>query len=332
MPAGSFGGHFGPPSGAGGGREDFQGAWKGGLVFTKTALLVNPRARHGPEGFDRLRRELAAAGGVILAAMPDGRTAFLAALETALARGAEFVVIGGGDGTLALAASVLAATQAVLVPAPLGSGNSFAWSLGYSPRLDQWWRGVRSGRVIAVDLGRAIAGGEQRVFLTAASLGVSSLLVESLSVEQKRRWGLMAWALEALDALKETPRLDLTVIADTGYDRFFTRQYVVLNGSALAGPFLAGEPEAYQDGELVGLTVGERPGGMLRAVSRLVMAGLVPNPAMHLRRGRQFDIFSQPPLVADLDGEPWRPPPLRLTVAQAALRVLLPGRAAPRLL
>lgn len=301
-------------------------------MLGKTALLVNPRARRGAEGYERLRQDLARRADLIVAEMPDGRDAFSQALRFALAREAEFVVVGGGDGTLALAAGILAGSRAVLVPAPLGTGNSFAWSLGYPPRLEGWWATVRDGRVTAVDLGDAVAGGERRAFLTSASLGVSSVLVGALSAEQKRRWGLMAWALGALGALQETPRLEITVISENGFDRFHTRQYVVLNGCALAGPFLAGDRDAYQDGELVGFSVGERAGGMIRAAGRLVLTGPVADPAMHVRRGRRLEIFSRPALVADLDGEPWRPPPLRLGVAPAALKVLVPGQRPARFL
>jgi len=48
----------------------------------------------------------------------------------AVKNGAGLVIVGGGDGTLTAAAGQLAKSKSVLGVLPLGTGNSFALSLG----------------------------------------------------------------------------------------------------------------------------------------------------------------------------------------------------------
>jgi len=64
----------------------------------------------------------------------------------------ELIIVAGGDGSMTLAAGLLAKKKCVLGVLPLGTGNSFALSLGITD-LDVAVEAIVSGREIAVDLG-----------------------------------------------------------------------------------------------------------------------------------------------------------------------------------
>ncbi len=60
-------------------------------------------------------------------------------------KGARLVIVGGGDGTMTAAAGELAKSKVVLGVLPLGTGNSFALSLGITdlelPSMRSWLDG-----------------------------------------------------------------------------------------------------------------------------------------------------------------------------------------------
>jgi len=113
-----------------------------------------------------------------------------AAISAALERlHARTIVIGGGDGTLGAAASVLiAARRTTLGILPLGTHNHFARQLGIPADLPGAVRMLKQGRRRRVDVGMV----NGHVFLNNASIGFYPSLVRSREHEQYRR-GLPKW-------------------------------------------------------------------------------------------------------------------------------------------
>lgn len=89
-------------------------------------------------------------------------------IEAKLGREPTLVVVGGGDGTLRVAAGVLAGTEHVLGILPLGTMNRFARSLGIPLELDEAVATLATGVDQRVDIGEV--NGE--VFLNTCMLGV----------------------------------------------------------------------------------------------------------------------------------------------------------------
>lgn len=85
------------------------------------------------------------------------------------------VAVGGGDGTLAGAAEVLAGQGRELAVLPLGTRNHFALQLGIPDKPEGWAAVAAHGAVEAVDVGRA----GERLFLNNLSLGLYSRLVRT---------------------------------------------------------------------------------------------------------------------------------------------------------
>ncbi len=95
------------------------------------ALVVNPLAtRTTPQLRSRIEAELAPLGLMDVAA-PNGAHNIKQAVERALAAGARSIAVLGGDGTIGIAAGVLADTGIPLIPLPGGSTNVLARGLGW---------------------------------------------------------------------------------------------------------------------------------------------------------------------------------------------------------
>lgn len=126
------------------------------------------------------------------------------------APGFDRVVIGGGDGSVRAAASVLAGSDLPLGILPLGTLNHFARDLGLPLDLEGAVRLTASGRVRLVDVGEV----NGRVFLNNSSLGIYPHLVAERDRYRSRgpaRW--LAAALALCRVFWRLPRPRVRVLA-----------------------------------------------------------------------------------------------------------------------
>jgi diacylglycerol kinase family enzyme len=137
------------------------------------------------------------------------------AIEGALARaekGAiDAVVIGGGDGSIRTAASVLAGTGVPLGVLPLGTLNHFAKDLGIPLKIEEAAATIAQGRTREVDL--AEVNGE--IFINNSSIGIYPYMVidrERRRAQHKlKKW--MAMLPAFLRMLRHFPRRRLRITA-----------------------------------------------------------------------------------------------------------------------
>src|SRR5688572_19466930 len=99
------------------------------------------------------------------------------------------VVVGGGDGTLRVAAGLLAGTEHVLGILPLGTMNRFARSLGIPMEFEDALATLMNGVDQRVDLGEM--NGE--VFLNSCMLGVYPEIVRVREQRRLRHPGWPRW-------------------------------------------------------------------------------------------------------------------------------------------
>jgi diacylglycerol kinase family enzyme len=113
----------------------------------------------------------------------------------------DIVVIGGGDGTVSAASSVLAGSDLPLGILPLGNFNHFARDLGVPLKLDKAIETIARNHVTSVDVGEV----NGRVFVNNSSLGIYPRLVAER--DRHRRRGLARWAAAALASCRVLWRL-----------------------------------------------------------------------------------------------------------------------------
>ena len=123
--------------------------------------FVNPLAGNA----DTAREALAAVGGFDVREVAPEMLA--AGVRGALHDGARRVLVAGGDGTLASAASVLSGTGAELAILPCGTLNHLARDLGVPLDLEAAARVARDGRPVPVDAATV----NDRLFLNTSSVG-----------------------------------------------------------------------------------------------------------------------------------------------------------------
>jgi YegS/Rv2252/BmrU family lipid kinase len=307
----------------------------------RTVLVVNALARSGEAEFARAREALERRGVALAAARRvDDPAALRRFIRAELARGADRVVVGGGDGTLSTAAGLLAGTRAALAILPLGTANDFARTLGIPADLARACRVVARGRVRTVDVG--LAG--RRAFLNAASVGVSSEVTRRVNGGLKRRAGALAYPLAGA-AAAGTPPFRARLVADGAVRHDgWALQVVIGNGRFHGGGRLVAPGARPDDGALDAYVLsapsGDDPGrpaarardllALARYAALLLRGRHVEHPRVLHLRAREVALRTDPPLEVDADGEVAGRTPAAFRVARAALRVVAPARPARR--
>lgn len=243
------------------------------------------------------------------------------AIGRAVQQGARLIVVGGGDGTLSTAASVLVNTDATLGVLPLGTLNHFAKDQQIPLDLAGAVGTVVAGRVKRVDVGEV----NGRVFINNSSLGIYPNIVRL-----RERLGFGKWiglAVATWMVLRRGSTLSITVTSD-GKDRRYETPFAFIgNNEYVVEGFDVGERKTMQDGNLSVYT--SRLTGRVGIV-RLAFRSLFK----YLRVGDDFDTVIARDFVIEArrrqlrvatDGEvTMQNMPLHYRSCAGALRVMVP--------
>lgn len=139
------------------------------------AVVLNASSGHGAavKVATHLTETFAAAGRGTRITLAKRGNEIRAAVQRAVEMGAETLVVGGGDGTVNIAASAVVGREIALGVLPLGTLNHFAKDVGIPLNLEQATRVILEGVVCKVDVGEV----NGRVFLNNSSLGVYPAIV-----------------------------------------------------------------------------------------------------------------------------------------------------------
>jgi len=230
------------------------------------------------------------------------------------------VVVAGGDGTLNEVANGLCGSNVPVALLPLGTVNVFALETGIPLSLEDACRLALEGRPRPISLGRI---GDE-VFLLMASVGWDAAAVARLRPVVKRRFGRLAYALSAVEALLAQPpgrvelhlpdgsrRSGFGVVAGNG--RYYGGRYVITPQASLFSERL----------ELCLLRRGSRL-AMLGYALRLGLHLPLRPPAVEFHGVQSVEIVGQD-VPVQVDGDAWGTLPVQLTCLPRALTVVLPA-------
>jgi YegS/Rv2252/BmrU family lipid kinase len=270
--------------------------------------------------YEEASRQLRAAGFSLLGSFPVDRPGQLeASLVAALDLEPDLLVVGGGDGTLSLAARHLAHRDVALGVLPLGTTNNFARTLGIPLNATAAVALLARGKVADVDLGQA----DGAMFANLVSVGLSGH-VANVRHDLKRVLGRAAYPLTALARLPRHRPFQVTITSDGGRHTLTTHQLNIANGSFHAGRPITGDASA-DDRLLLVYSLGGRSRlGLIGATIRHALLGARrthAEPAFLAIRELQLD--TTPPLPLDVDGEIHGRTPAQITLAANALRVMV---------
>jgi diacylglycerol kinase family enzyme len=238
------------------------------------------------------------------------------------------VAVGGGDGSISAAASVLAGTDIPLTVLPLGTFNHFARDLGLPLDLDAALALVAHGHAKSVDVGEL----NGRVFLNNSSLGIyPHLVVERDRVHRRgpARWGAAALAFCRVLWRLPTPRLRLRARGREVERK--TPCLFIGNNLYELDAFAVARRSRLDDGALC-LYIAHRHSrlALLYLAVRAFLGRLEPDRDFTLRRLDTVEVSSRRHrLPVALDGEVLiMETPLRYRIRPRALRVIVPAPVA----
>lgn len=241
---------------------------------------------------------------------------------------ADAVVVGGGDGTILTAATLLLPTAKALGVLPLGTMNLLARDLGLPLEVGAAAAALAAGGPRAIDIGEV----NGTLFLNSSVLGGFARMVRAREVS-RRRWGPLRWGALAVAGAKSliAPTvLDVTIQADDGgpaFDRS-TPLLAVATAPFRDGVGLTPQRESLTAGRL-GVYVTRRPGtsGLLSSVWRLLRGRWAADDDMDALAPQALTVRTRRPKALKVanDGEIVRlTTPLEYRIRPQALTVLAP--------
>jgi diacylglycerol kinase (ATP) len=233
----------------------------------------------------------------------------------------DLVVLGGGDGTMNLAADALIACGKPLGIIPVGTANDLARTLGIPPYVPDACRVIAAGRTRLIDLGQA----NGKYFFNVASIGLSAEVTRHHTGARKRWLRVLSYPLSVFDAYRTMRPFRARIRCDEQRSRVRAIQIAVGNGRHYGGGMTVAEDAAIDDGWLDVYCL--RPGSFWRLLTlfpALRFGRLRRREAVHVMRGRVVEIRTRRRLPVNTDGELTTRTPVLIKVAPQALSVFVP--------
>jgi len=241
--------------------------------------------------------------------------------------GAQAILVGGGDGTMAHAVDALAHRGATLGVLPLGTGNSFAQSIGLDAHdLDAAVAAVALGHVERIDLGRV----NGTYFANFATIGLSSEIAGATPTSVKSWSGPIAYALAAVRPLLTHAAFRARIRWKGGRLDLRTQDIIIANGRFFGSNPVT--PDAtIVDGRLSLFTTDDPSRiGALRTYVAFGMHDQTKLRHAHVINAAKFEIRTRAKQTISIDGSLLEKTPARLRVAPRALRVFVPEHGVAR--
>ena len=296
------------------------------MVSKRATLIVNSRSRKGEEGFSKAQEVLGSLGVRLDSSYALRDPARLPeTVREAVADGHDLVIVGGGDGSVSSVVDFFVGSGATLGLLPLGTANDFARTLGIPTDLAQACETIARGKVVDIDLG--IVGGNY--YVNVASLGLGVEATQALSPWFKRNAGALAYPLAAVKAFFKHEPFSATLTFPEGdhpratFGRLL--QVAVGNGRFYGGGMVVA-PEASIDDRALDVYVIElgRHRDLLGVARYLKSGNFIHREGVHYYSTPAVRIETDPPLEINVDGELVARTPELFSLAENALRVLVP--------
>jgi YegS/Rv2252/BmrU family lipid kinase len=235
------------------------------------------------------------------------------------------VVAIGGDGTVVEAAAGLLASSEPppLCIVPQGTANLLALNLGIPAERESAIDVVFSGQVARIDCGRA--NGEP--FLIAVGAGVHAEIVARADRAAKRRWGVAAYSLAGLRAIRGAERARFRIEIDGEMIEIEATTVEIMNvASVLRREWELARGVSPVDGILD--VIAHRASTLAEhlATAAAVMRGAPTDTDLVVHRpARRLRIEVDPPALLQRDGELAGWTPVEIDVLPRALPVVLPA-------
>lgn len=290
------------------------------MSILRALLLINRESRQGEANAQAARDALEALDVDITLGKFESADDVPAEIDRQ-AEAVDVIVLGGGDGTLNLAAAAVMRSGKPLGVLPLGTANDFARTLLIPTELEAACRNVVEGVTHSVDLGQC----NDVYFVNVASIGLAVRAREYRSDLAKRWFGSLGYASNVVSAYRDTRPFKATVRCGDNTHRLRSIQLAVGNGRYFGGGLAVASDAALDDGRLDLYSL--KPQSLARLIG--LLPGLLRGPdrsmqGVQLFEGTSFEITTHRPMPINTDGEILTQTPATFHVLPAALQVKVP--------
>ncbi|MCK9529576.1 MAG: lipid kinase [Gammaproteobacteria bacterium] len=286
----------------------------------RALLVANPRARAGTRGVGSAVKRLLERGFAVdsmVTTKPDE----VPKLIGAHCAPADVVIVGGGDGTLNVAATALIGCGRPVGILPLGTANDLARTLLIPFEPAAAMEVVAQGRTRCIDLGRV----NGVYFFNVASVGLSVHVARRVTPELKQRFGALAYARAALTEITRLRPFRARIDSGNEHLEVEAVQIAVGNGRYHGGGTPVAAEAEVDDRQLFLYSIPpQRLLKLLRLVPVIRRGAHSETPHVLLLHGREFMLHTPRPMPVDTDGELTTHTPAHFEVLPAVLPVFVP--------
>ncbi len=296
--------------------------------YQRIHAIINPAAGQDEPVLSALNRVFQAAGVEWeIHVTKQGGDAERYARE-AVAAGADCVAVYGGDGTQMEAAGGLAGSDVPLAILPGGTANVLSIELGIPGSAEEAAAMITTKPTMRrwVDVGEV--NGQR--FILRVGLGLEAQMVEGADRDMKNRMGVFAYALSALQALRDPQPAHYQMVIDGQEIESDGLSCIITNVGSLGQPGLTfpGIVDV-SDGKLDVFVIRQADLGSLMSMVTAVVAnnepGENPNGPLQHWQGSNIKIVPTPLQSLQVDGEVLEPAPLDIKVIPRAVQIVVPA-------
>ena len=286
----------------------------------RALLLMNRHARQGKEGLSEAIAQLQTLGLKLIEESTEDPQ-HLPDIIRRYKDQVDLVIIGGGDGTLNAAVDGLVDTHLSLGILPLGTANDLARTLGIPNSLPEACEIIAKGQVQRIDLGWV----NGKHFFNVASMGLSVQITQMLTKETKRRWGVLAYAITALQSILQARPFSAEIRINGKSISVKTVQIAVGNGRYYGGGMTVVHDATIDDQRLDLYSLELRHWWQIVAILPAMRQGRHSNSSVvRSLRGQEIEVYTRKPRPINTDGEITTHTPAHFRVIPQALAVLVP--------
>ena len=288
---------------------------------SRALLIINPRSRQGATvDLDTGLQKLREAGITVETIAPDDAAqteAEIAARRDVI----DFVIVGGGDGTISSTAQSLYRHQLPFALLPLGTANDLARSLGIPKNISEAFDLIIAGNRRWIDLG-SVNG---RPFFNACHIGLGVRITHELTPELKKKLGVLSYCKAFMSALSKSREFAVELTVDGIVYRKRALEITIGNGRYYGGGNIVDENASIDDGLLRLSCIYPESVWELLAMSRLLRKGKQSNAERAFCiAGGHITVKTIFPMEVDADGEPATKTPAEFEILPKALQVFAP--------
>lgn len=241
--------------------------------------------------------------------------------RTAVAGGADLIIVLGGDGTINEAVNGMVNSEATLAILPGGTANVLAMELGLGSRLRAAIAKISQCKVQRVAVGRMCSIEQSRYFLAMGGVGLDAKIVYDLSPSLKARAGKMAYWLGGFGHVTQTvEQFEARINGDVYRSGFVLASRVRNYGGDLE--IASGASLRRDDFEVV-LFEGSNPLRYLLYMMGVASKSVQKMRGVHTKYTTALDLSGN--AHVQIDGEYAGRLPARFEIVPAALNLLIPA-------